>query len=153
MSRRFEFSLQKVLDIRRKLEDQLAAELQRVIARRREEEERLASLQREKTGLLNGPGDAGRTIGLNDIRVRGDYLSQLDDRMDRQRAVIQRWTKSEAAARQKLLQASHDKRMVEKLRERSLADHRRKQLAAETLQESEVALRITLNRKHEDSRE
>ena len=153
MSRRFEFPLQKVLDIRRKLEDHLAAELQHRVDQRREEEAALEALRSEKAALLEGDSATEQALGLGDIRIRRDYLSQLDDRIVRQRGMVEKCLRSEEAARQKLLQASHDKRMVEKLRERSLADYRRKQLAVETRAESEVALRIAMNRKREDERE
>lgn len=144
MPARFEFRLQPLLDARKRLE----AETQRNVASQRralegnhEELDRLAQAwRREMNGLTHS---AGRSPAA-DLRLRAEHLSYLEGVLEaarRRRAALE---VAYEQARQELIAASRERRVIEKLKER-----RRRAYEIESARREELELDDANARRHE----
>lgn len=151
MARAFNFSLQKVLDVRRHKEDQRAIELGKAKSSLLHEQQKLQQLNESKESLLNDNNQA-ETVhpDLNTIKISGSYLLQLGDAIGNQKDEVHKKGKVVISRRDELLGAVKDKKIVEKLKERKFDEHKKEVLKAEHKKDDEVAVRMVNQNKRKD---
>ncbi|MDI6870350.1 MAG: flagellar export protein FliJ [Bacillota bacterium] len=117
--KRFVFSLQTVLELKRRREEALLEELAKRTRAAAAAEERLKELRAERRRaqgelrqLLRGRLEVER------VRSAQDYLAGLDERIERQRVEVRRRNEEVKACRQQVVAASQERKAFEKLRER-----------------------------------
>ena len=160
--RKFQFSLQTALDLRRREEEaaqQRLAEAQRAAeglrAHLRDTEARyaevVASVRRGIAGLCPSPPPGGRgrgparagsraTVELAHVARAEDYLFRLKDLIDLQRQRLQQAEQVSEQRRQEALTAAQRHKSLQRLRERQEKQHRREALAQEARWLDEVAV-------------
>ncbi len=145
MAKSFQFPLQKVLNLREIIEDSRAIVLKRSQAKLLQEKEELESLKEKKNTMLNQEQNNGSTNGsfsLRNIKISMDYISQLNDTIAHQMRRVRQTDEIVAKDRSVLIEASKNKKIVEKLRERRLEDYNKDCRRKETSKENEIAIRI-----------
>ena len=134
--KRFRFRLQRLLDLRATREDSLQVELARCVQRCHTESERLDGLMEQRRyGILDLMGM--ETNGAEGIQVQecAAYIAALEDQIERQKALVAAVEAALEAKRAELLEASRDRKVLDRLREvkrdRHCAEINRKEQAAE----------------------
>ena len=128
----FRFRLQSALDLRRRREDQLRAELAVLQERDRDETARLDRLQEDRDHAQSGI--ARERIGRmqpSDARDRERFLQSLDEAIEKQRDVLALLRAEIERKIAEVIAATRDTRALERLRERREAEHRRSMLREE----------------------
>ncbi len=116
--KKFRFTLQPVLEHRQRIEDDFKVALG---ARRRElavaqaELDRLTERYREHSEMLRGEH---RSLSAEDLRLHYAHIAFLDRAIDAQRAVVAARAATVDRARAEVLEASKERKAVEKLKER-----------------------------------
>ena len=147
MAKMFQFPLQKVLSLREMIEESRAITLENSRRALKQEQEKLQNLESRKESLLEEEksNDMERmTLSLNDLRVSMQYISQLNDMISNQMQQVERSNELVQRERDNLLEASKDRKIVEKLRERHLANYIKSYRKKEMKKESEIALRVAV---------
>jgi flagellar FliJ protein len=131
-SRRFEFRLERVLEYRRRVEEQAQAELGRLeMARaqaegeRRALDRRRAEAQEQHRELHRGELDL---IGENLQRL---FIRELDRRVAAKLDEIRRLAESIEGQRAEVVRTARDRRVMEQLRERAYARYLEEQMRLE----------------------
>ena len=128
---RFRFRLQKVLDIRQMIEDQLVLELARLRAELESEQARLVELVSEMEAHKAVMKRRLTEADAEKIRESYEYIQSLRRRILEQEKVV-----AEAAQRRdekltETIQASQDRKVMERLKERQQAEHQAEMLSEE----------------------
>jgi len=151
MAKAFNFSLQKVLDVRRHKEDQKSIALGKAKSVLLQEQQKLHQLTESKESLLNDKNHAETAHpDLNAIKINGSYLLQLSDDIDNQKTEVREKGKVVSSRRDDLLGAVKDKKIVEKLKERKFDEHKKEVIKAEHIKEDEVAVRMVNQNRQKD---
>ncbi|GHT57672.1 hypothetical protein FACS1894109_10340 [Spirochaetia bacterium] len=128
--KRFRFSLEKVLDLRKHREQEAEIELGRAIGELTEIENKIKALAVEKTKAAKerfSPNNTSIEIQSYDL-----YIMRLDQTLDR---LLEEAAKAELkveAARAVYIEASRDRKAVDKLKEKRKTEYRREMLVEET---------------------
>lgn len=114
------FRLQQLLNLRRQTEEQKAITLSTVEA---EQQLSLSSLQQllaQETTQLASMADARRTGSLDPVNAEATrlYLEHLEESIERQREQVAAMTVQVDARRAELVEATREKRLLERLEER-----------------------------------
>lgn len=139
----FAFQLQPVLRHREILEDRARQDLAEALGRERELQERLerrraelAALREElQTRQAHGIAVQDLLLFEESIAHRGRLLSVLMREAEEARREVER-------RREALAEASRDRRLLEKLREKKKEEHGREMARRETIQLDEIALQL-----------
>jgi len=155
MGKSFQFPLQKVLNVRQIIEDRQAVALKKSQASLNREKKQLKDLSEKKHAQIeideNVCTDQVK-LSLNGLKVSVDYISQLNDKITSQIEVVKKSNEKMEEKREVLINASKDKKIVEKLRENQLTDYKIINRKNESKEESEIALRVVLkNNNYENS--
>ena len=150
MAKSFHFPLQKVLDVRQITEDKQAISLKNSQMSLNKEKEQLENLAQKKDAQLkvdeyDSVDDVN--LSLNELQVTVDYISQLNNRITNQIQVVEKSNGKVEKERDVLIEASKEKKIVEKLRERQLTNYKDNYRKKGTKEESEIALRVILKNK------
>lgn len=126
--KRFRFRMQPVLDLREMQEDEAA----RALGEARQAE----SLEREQLSCLMGLRDSVESemeasFDPQHAMAYLGYLSRLQGRIHSQQEQVQEMARVAEDRRESLVQASVERRKLEKLKERRQEEHRAEVLAAE----------------------
>jgi flagellar FliJ protein len=144
MAKAFKFSLQKVLDVRKHREDQLAIELSKFKAALNMETFKLMQLQDDKEGALQMKDSSDReNLNLNNLIISQSYLEQLNHSIIKQREEIKKKNKQVLSGRQELTEAMKKKKAVEILKERKQEEYKKEIRLIENKIIDEVAVRNT----------
>lgn len=127
MASKFHFGLQPLLDLRKRIEE---TKQQAFAARRRELDERLREMERLNAAFAPAARGLGSPL----------LLSYLDDAIRAQRSRIAKLESPLEVAREELIAASRERRVIEKLLERRRGEFEAKR-AREDEQELEEANR------------
>lgn len=136
--RRFEFSLQKVLDYRQRREEQALrafAEAQAQLAHARAVLERL---QHEREECLARSQRRHRLM-VPMLTVEQTYLSALEERLEEQRQRVAQAERLLEERRQALLEAQRERKALERLREKQYEQWRQEMLRVEQKALDELA--------------
>jgi len=124
MTRRFKFPLEPVLTHRERIEDEKQQALAaRTMELRRAQSElaRLDSEFRRYSGVLR---DGHADLSSDELRAHYAHLEYLDRRIVMQHASISALASAVERARTELVDARKDKKVIEKLKEQRLEQHR-----------------------------
>jgi len=145
MTKSFNFSLQKVLNVREMVEDTKAVELKKAQAIIDHENQKLDQTRAEKNALLKkgSEPDTQETMSLQHLNNRTAYADQLTDKIEEQREVIEKSKQDAEEHRLAFVKASRDKMVIEKLKEHHKDAFRKKMNQEQVKVESEVAARIS----------
>lgn len=146
MSRKFNFSLQKLLEFRDRKETSRSNEFKHTHNELELEKQRLLDIQERKIRMLQESADDDHnsgSISLNQIKLTSSYVDQLSDEIDAQERRVEGSEQKMESAREELIVASKDKMIIEQLREKHVSEHAKQAMKFERIQESETALRIS----------
>ncbi len=128
---RFKFALEPVLDHRSRIED----EKQQVLAERQRElkaaEDELARLNGDFKRYATALREDHAELSSDELRWHYAHLEYVDRCMIMQHGVILQRRSAVDRARADLIAASKDRKVIEKLKDRRLEEHRTLQAAAE----------------------
>lgn len=152
MAKSFHFPLQKVLDVRQITEDRQAISLKNSQMSLNKEKEQLENLAQKKDAQLKVDEDEYDNVddvnlSLNELQVTVDYISQLNNKIINQIQVVEKSNGKVEKERDVLIEASKEKKIVEKLRERQLTNYKDNYRKKMMKEESEIALRVILKNK------
>jgi len=145
MTRNFNFSLQKVLDVREIIEETRAMALQKAQADTKSKQQQLQKTQDEKQSVVINPAEDRQSdadISLIDLNARTAYLDQLSKKIEAEHESV---TRSQARTDQRrvaYIQASKEKMIMEKLKERHHDRFKKKRNQDQVKDESEIANRM-----------
>jgi flagellar protein FliJ len=129
--RKFKFTLKPVLDHRERIED----EKQQVFAARQLElraaEEQLARYNADFKRYSTVLREDHARLSTEELRWHYAHLEYLDRCITMQHAVISQHRAVVERARQELMQASKDRKVLEKLKDKRFAEHRAREEAFE----------------------
>lgn len=129
--RKFKFALDPVLDHRERIED----EKQQVLAERRRElkaaEDELARLNAEFKRYSTVLREDHASLSSEELRWHYAHLEYLDRCMTMQHGIIFQRRAAVERARTDLVEASKDRKVIEKLKDRRLEEHQALEAAQE----------------------
>ena len=129
--KRFKFSLAPVLELRERVED----EKQQALAARQLElkaaQDELARLNADFKRYSNALRDGHGSLSTDELRWHYAHLEYLDRRMVMQHATIAARKREVDRARADLMEASKDRKAIEKLKDKRLQEHRQLEAANE----------------------
>ena len=129
--KKFAFSLEPVLDFRERIED----EKQQTLAQRQIELQaaraELARLDAEFKRYSVKLRDDHKSLDSEELRRHYAHLEYLDRRITMQHGVVSQRSAAVARARADLVDASKDRKVIEKLKDRRLQEHRALESALE----------------------
>ena len=143
MSKGFNFTLQKVLDVRTIVEDKKAAILRKAHAETELERKKLAAIQAEKRSIAQvEPGEEDTAPSLQSLNTRSAYMDQLTHEIEDQSRQVDASELRAARKRDEFIKATKDKMVLEKLKDTHKENYRKKANQAEIKIDSEVASRV-----------
>lgn len=142
MATKFTFSLESVLALKRRREQQLQEDLAAAIQQERQARERLAGLARQRGDCLAtlAARQSARLLDLASLLHTDAYLKQLEERIEAQAQCVQDAAIAVANAQDRLAAATKEMRAIEKLRETRLTEFRRRLDRQEEQRLGELAL-------------
>jgi len=147
MSKAFRFSLQKVLNYRKSVEDKCVIVLKRSQSALNQAEETLHRMEHTKSYFLSEQAENARPVSLAELQISTDYLNQMNGMIDRQAVEVTRSEKAVEKDRKVLLGAAKERKITEKLRERQQSEYRIDSRKKELLAQSEIALQVNTRKK------
>ncbi|MDR0998155.1 MAG: flagellar export protein FliJ [Treponema sp.] len=139
--KRFNFSLEKVLELRRYREQETEIELGRAMGELTAIEQNLKRLAEERSLAAAGRFSPGNSAA--DIRNYELYILRLDIKKEELLEAAAKAAQKVEEARRNYLEASRDRKVMDKLREKRAAEYRRETLAGETAILDDMAARNT----------
>lgn len=130
--KKFRYSMQSLLAIKQKLEDQAKAAYGAAKLRLTEEEERLAALQRQRESYVEEKRRVMATRldvpKLNRLQLA---VEAMDDRIVRQRQNVKKAETALRAAEERLVESMTERKTQERLRENAFEEYRQEMNAEE----------------------
>lgn len=115
----FRFRMQSMLNLRQQVEEQTKNRMAVAMNRLQMEKDKLMLFKEEKrtvTEELNREASSGITV--SNIRRFNAYIGHLNEKVDRQNAVVKQHIRNADKIREELIKAMQDRKVLEKLRER-----------------------------------
>jgi flagellar FliJ protein len=138
--RRFKFALQKVLELREYAEREAEIELGRAVSALNLIEQRLAALAEERCNAAAERFAPGREF--SEMQSYEKYLYRLDRTRDKFLADAAKAELEVSEKRDLYLEASRDRKVLDKVRERRAGEYRKFALAEENKELDEIAGRM-----------
>jgi flagellar FliJ protein len=139
--KRFKFGLQKILELREHAEKEAEIELGKAVGALTLIERRIASVTEERRGAAANRFAAGN--GLAEIQNYERYITRLDQTRDK---LLMDAAKAELVVAEKrdiYLEATRERKVLDKIRERRQGEYRKFVLAEENKELDDVAARMT----------
>ena len=124
MSGRFRFRLEPVLEHRKRIEDEKQQRLADCERELRAAQDELARLNGEYKRFSGALRDRHRELAAEELRWHYSHLGYLDRRMVAQHATIAELRAAADRARAELIDASKDRKIMDRLKERRFEAHR-----------------------------
>lgn len=129
---KFRYSMQSLLVIKQKLEDQAKAAFGAAKARLVEEEEKLDALHQKKDGYLLAKSEILSTrLDVPRLNQLQQAIEATDEQIERQKLAIKRAEAQVRAAEERLVSAMMERKTQEKLRENAFEQYRQEMNAEE----------------------
>jgi len=129
---KFRYSMQSLLVIKQKLEDQAKAAFGAAKARLAEEEEKLDALHQKKDGYLLAKSEILSTrLDVPRLNQLQQAIEATDEQIERQKLAIKRAEAQVRAAEERLVSAMMERKTQEKLRENAFEQYRQEMNAEE----------------------
>lgn len=149
--RGFHFRLEPLLSLRRHREQTLQvqlAETQRLLEGELERRDAIRGEIVEETGRLAGYHEKG-PLDMEKLNLECSYLAVLERQLENQEAVVDKLTRRVTEERAAVLQASREKKVLEKLRESLLLAFAREEARKEMKGAEEAATTQHVRRRQE----
>jgi flagellar FliJ protein len=148
MARKFKFSLEKLLDVRKHKENEKSIKLSNARYALQEEKQKLNHLQQNKKAFLSQANN--KTVAnIREITMRHHYMLQLNTKIENQNEQVSDFNKKVEFRKGKLVEAMKDVKAVETLKEHQFDAYQKEANQKIQKQEDEAALRIFQNKKRE----
>ncbi len=122
--KKFQYSMQSILDIKEKLEEQERANYAQAQARLNAEYEKLEELKRRKEGYENRLRDnVGKRLDVLELKYGQDAIETMKLLIRQQTVQVTKAEQNVEAAMYRLKQAMQERKMHEKLREKAFAEY------------------------------
>lgn len=147
MTKRFKFSLQKLLEFRDRKENSQSQEFKNSHNDMVNEQNKLLDIQKQKLIAITESNDVDNGEGkliLRRIKSSSSYINQLSTEIEQQEIVVQSRERNMEKAQQDLIEASKEKMIIEQLRDRHITEYTKHKNKNERKQENETALRISM---------
>lgn len=129
---KFRYRMQSILNIKYQLENQAKMDLGRAQVRLMEEEEKLQTLiDRKEAYLEEGRRMRNKTLHVSELRDNSNAVSVMDEMIERQKEQVAKAEEDVEAARVRLQEVMQERKMHERLKEKTLEQFRREENAAE----------------------
>lgn len=135
--RRFSFRLQRVLDIREQIRDELRQELVRKNHERDDELQVLARLEQESLQIKI---EEGGTYSASELVMFGAYSVRLKQLMEQQQQRVAAAIKQVEEAKERYIEASKEAKALEMLRQKRREEYTEQQLKEDGRQLDELAI-------------
>lgn len=123
--KKFNFRLQKLMDAKQGEERQKQRELGFEQSKLSEEEERLGKLDKDRQEADSGQRKLiGSSAKVSDLLVQHFWQRTLDKKIRVQEEVVDEQEQQVEDARERLVEVSREKKLLEKLRERRFNEHK-----------------------------
>ena|SRR5215471_12661752 len=143
----FKFRLASVLRYRQRLQEEKEWELGLLLDTRRQNEEKIASLEHQQ--LANGAdidGDREKIVSVTELHLRASYNESLAQRARELRVEVKRLDQAIAEKREALVEALRQVKMLERLRDRRAESFNREQTVQEQKLTDEMSQRKFVRR-------
>jgi flagellar FliJ protein len=150
MNKTTQFPLQKVLNYRQTIEDTRGITLKQAQSLLHREEQKLDDLENHKDLVLNDNQkdyQEEKLLTTTTLLQTMDYIVQLNDKIEAQHNHVKKTSQKVEKNRDEYIQASKNRKMIEKLKEKYLTEYHKDFRKKELKQESEIANRIVSNQK------
>ena len=122
--KKFQYSMQSILDIKEKLEEQERANYAQAQARLNAEYEKLEELKRRNEGYENRLRDnVGKRLDVLELKYGQDAIETMKLLIRQQTVQVTKAEQNVEAAMYRLKQAMQERKMHEKLREKAFAEY------------------------------
>lgn len=129
---KFRYSMQSLLVIKQKLEDQAKAAYGAAKLRLSEEQEKLLVLIQRRENYLNEKSEVlSKRLDVPKLNLLQNAVETMDGKIERQKANIRRAEAAVSAAEARLLDAMTERKAQEKLRENAFEQYRQELNAEE----------------------
>lgn len=145
MSKAFQFPLQRILKLKGKIEDSKAMHYMQTQADLNKQKQQLEDITAKKQTAMKNTSltrCSRNTTSIQLLQRDQSYVEQLNKQIDLQEERVKDSEEVSSAALQDLVQAAKEKKVIEKLRERRLGEHKKHQRQKEIIEDSEVAGRM-----------
>ncbi len=146
MSKRLQFPLQKVLDVRRHFENQKALDLNRAQNHLSRVQNQLEQLERSKLQTMqrqysqNNGDSQFQSLDLVRMRIEHGYLQQVNNQIKRQQGEVDHSRKRVDEKRTDLLKATKEKKMMENLKDHAIEQQKKAIRQEENKRADEIAI-------------
>jgi len=146
MAKKFQFSLKKVLDYRKNIEDEKAVELKKQKSELRQRQQKLTHIRNKKMNFLDGEKEQaeGRTRPYSYLISFG-YKTQLNKRIDNKEEEVKKSKSKVQKRRSKLIKASKKRKILENLEEQRFEEYKEEYNQEEKKRLDEIAIRRASN--------
>ncbi len=136
----FQFRYQRILDIRELEEDQEKARFAEIQQKLSAEKRKLREHKQELQDLLSSEGKnrKNQTNVQNFLQLQR-YASLLENRISRQQRVVEEWQEKLDKQRKKLIEASQQRQVMDKLKENDFEEFQEEIRKEEERQNNEIA--------------
>lgn len=135
--KRFNFRLQRVLEIRERFRDEMRQELVQRNFERDRERNILGHLDQE---FLRSKVEEGGTYSASEMVLVGDYSARLQEQIEQQRVRVLAAEQAAEEARERYIEASKESQALEKLKEKRKQEYVEQTLKEEGAQLDEFAV-------------
>ncbi|MFP4115502.1 MAG: flagellar export protein FliJ [Spirochaetota bacterium] len=146
--RRFEFQLEKVLELRRYIEREWELKLAEATSRVIEVENEIAEWSRKRRSTASVAVPTGR-VDMSSVRSREQYVNLIDDRTRRLERRLVTLEAEREKVRERYLEVSRDRKALSKLKDRRNDEHRQEAKKEEIRTLDEIASAIRVGRQSE----
>jgi len=150
MHKTTQFPLQKVLNYRQTIEDTRGIILKQAQSLLHREEQKLDDLENHKDSVLNNNQkniQEEKLLTTTTLLQTMDYIVQLNDKIEAQHNHVKKTSRKVEKNRNEYIQASKNRKVIEKLKEKFLTEYHKDFRKKELKQESEIANQIVSNQK------
>lgn len=129
---KFIFRLQTILNIKKQIEDGLKNDLGKAISEHEKQKEiyNKIELEREEFAkLIKSKSREG--ISIKDLQKYGKYIEFLNHKSKQQIEIVKNAQDNVDKYREKLIKATQERKMIDKLRDKKYAEHLKEQLRKE----------------------
>ncbi len=141
----YQFSYQKILDVKQIQEDQKSTEVVLAQNELNEEQNTLSKLEKKKTNVLNNKNTSIDNTG--DMLRHNSYVNQVNSTIDNQKKQIQKKNKSLILKKDELLEAAKSRKILDKLKESDMKKFKNEQNKIEQKELDEIGAKIAHNKK------
>lgn len=147
----FEFDLQRVLEMRQRVEDQKKSKLAEVQGRINRQLTRIEKMQHSRRQLLSDKKRTGEVLSLTETALRAEMFRSIDRSIDGSHSRISAMQGELAAARREYIAARQQRMAIEKLKEKHRREWERQQRLMEARQLDEIAAQRFIRKMHNGS--